>query len=105
MAQDVVTGLLVDDKVRGRPVGVGIDGTGALLVADDTGNTVWRVAAADGRVSEAPIETDRVATAGGTSAAGPETGPETGSPAPEAPADAPTEGAEPPAQPAPPVAD
>ena len=29
---------------RGRPVGVAIDKTGALLVADDVGNTVWRVA-------------------------------------------------------------
>jgi len=61
MAQDVVTGFLVDDKARGRPVGLGIDGTGALLIADDAGNTVWRVAAADGRVTDAPVETDRVA--------------------------------------------
>ena len=29
----------------GRPVGVALDGRGALLVADDVGNTVWRVAA------------------------------------------------------------
>lgn len=29
---------------RGRPVGVAIDKTGALLVADDVGNTVWRIA-------------------------------------------------------------
>ena len=66
MAQDVVTGFLSreDEKVFGRPVGLGIDGTGALLIADDAGNTVWRVAAADGRVTEAPVETDRVATAG-----------------------------------------
>jgi hypothetical protein len=66
MAQDVVTGFLSreDEKVFGRPVGLGIDGTGALLIADDSGNTVWRVAAADGRVTEAPVETDRVATAG-----------------------------------------
>jgi glucose/arabinose dehydrogenase len=28
---------------RGRPVGVAVDRTGALLVADDVGNTVWRV--------------------------------------------------------------
>jgi glucose/arabinose dehydrogenase len=27
----------------GRPVGVIIDKHGALLVADDVGNTVWRV--------------------------------------------------------------
>ena len=29
--------------VRGRPVGVALDRTGALLVADDVGNVVWRV--------------------------------------------------------------
>ena len=62
MPQDVVTGFLVDGKAHGRPVGLGLDGTGALLIADDAGNTVWRVAAADGRVSDAPIESDRVAT-------------------------------------------
>ncbi|MBQ0821310.1 sorbosone dehydrogenase family protein [Microvirga sp. HBU67558] len=44
-AQDVVTGFIEGDQARGRPVGVTIDGTGALLVADDTGNVVWRVAA------------------------------------------------------------
>jgi glucose/arabinose dehydrogenase len=43
-AQDVVTGFLEGDQARGRPVGVAIDGTGALLIADDAGNTVWRVA-------------------------------------------------------------
>ncbi len=46
-ARDVVTGFLAGDEARGRPVGVAIDGTGALLVADDVGNTVWRVARAD----------------------------------------------------------
>lgn len=63
MAQDVVTGFLDGDKARGRPVGVGIDGTGALLIADDAGNTVWRVAAADGSVTPEPIGSDRVAAA------------------------------------------
>lgn len=64
MAQDVVTGFMSpeEEKVFGRPVGLGIDGTGALLIADDAGNTVWRVSAADGRLSDAPFETDRVAT-------------------------------------------
>jgi glucose/arabinose dehydrogenase len=61
MAQDVVTGFLQGEQARGRPVGVGIDGTGALLVADDSGNTVWRVASADGKVTPAPIATDQVA--------------------------------------------
>lgn len=44
----VVTGFLGQDKktVRGRPVGVTLDRTGALLVADDVGNVVWRVSAA-----------------------------------------------------------
>ncbi|TYM00144.1 sorbosone dehydrogenase family protein [Bradyrhizobium rifense] len=43
-AQDVVTGFLSpDEKSRGRPVGLAIDKSGALLIADDVGNTVWRV--------------------------------------------------------------
>lgn len=42
--QDILTGFLSeDDKAFGRPVGVAIDGRGALLVADDVGNKVWRV--------------------------------------------------------------
>ncbi len=46
-AEDVVTGFLVDgDKAKGRPVALAIDGKGALLIADDTGSTVWRVSAA-----------------------------------------------------------
>jgi glucose/arabinose dehydrogenase len=40
---DVVTGFVHDDTARGRPVGVALDGRGALLVADDVGNSVWRV--------------------------------------------------------------
>jgi glucose/arabinose dehydrogenase len=35
-----------DGKAYGRPVGVAVDRHGALLVADDVGNTVWRVTAA-----------------------------------------------------------
>ncbi len=58
MAQDVVTGFIDGDDARGRPVGVGLDGTGALLVADDAGNTVWRVANADGAIIEAPVGSD-----------------------------------------------
>ena len=42
---DFLTGFLSDDsKAYGRPVGVALDGKGALLVADDVGNVVWRVA-------------------------------------------------------------
>jgi glucose/arabinose dehydrogenase len=49
MAQDVVTGFLnSDNQARGRPVGLAVDKTGALLIADDVGNTVWRVTAAGG---------------------------------------------------------
>jgi glucose/arabinose dehydrogenase len=32
-----------DGKARGRPVGVAVDRTGALIIADDVGGTVWRV--------------------------------------------------------------
>ena len=41
----VMTGFLAPGQkvVRGRPVGVTLDRTGALLVADDVGNVVWRV--------------------------------------------------------------
>jgi glucose/arabinose dehydrogenase len=42
----VLTGFLAGDKAFGRPVGVEIARDGALLVADDVGNTVWRVSAA-----------------------------------------------------------
>lgn len=42
--QDVVTGFLTpDDHAHGRPVGLGVDKAGALLIADDLGNVVWRV--------------------------------------------------------------
>jgi glucose/arabinose dehydrogenase len=47
LPEDVVTGFLIDgDKARGRPVGLAVDRHGALLIADDTGNAVWRVSAA-----------------------------------------------------------
>jgi hypothetical protein len=59
-ARDVVTGFLDGDQARGRPVGLGIDGTGALLVADDAGNKVWRVAAADGTLTPEPVGTDQI---------------------------------------------
>jgi hypothetical protein len=46
-AEEVVTGFLNSNgEARGRPVGMAIDKTGALLIADDVGNTVWRVTAA-----------------------------------------------------------
>jgi glucose/arabinose dehydrogenase len=47
MPQDVVTGFLNgDNQARGRPVGLAVDKAGGLLIADDVGNTVWRVTGA-----------------------------------------------------------
>ena len=44
---DVLTGFVTaEGDAKGRPVGVAIDKTGALLVADDVGNTIWRVTGA-----------------------------------------------------------
>jgi len=46
---DVLTGFVKENgEAMGRPVGVAIDKRGALLVADDVGNTVWRVTATGG---------------------------------------------------------
>jgi glucose/arabinose dehydrogenase len=43
---DVLTGFLnAEGEAQGRPVGVAIDRQGALLVADDVGNRIWRVTA------------------------------------------------------------
>ncbi len=43
-AENVLTGFVdADGHARGRPVGVAVDAHGALLVADDVGNTIWRV--------------------------------------------------------------
>jgi glucose/arabinose dehydrogenase len=45
--EDILTGFVdADGNARGRPVGVAVGKTGALLVADDVGNTIWRVAPA-----------------------------------------------------------
>jgi glucose/arabinose dehydrogenase len=44
---DVLMRLLIPDgDASGRPVGGAVDRQGALLVADDVGNVVWRVTAA-----------------------------------------------------------
>lgn len=43
---EVLTGFVKDNgDAMGRPVGVAVDLRGGLLVADDVGNTVWRVQA------------------------------------------------------------
>jgi glucose/arabinose dehydrogenase len=45
--EDVLTGFLnAKGEAQGRPVGVAIDRRGGLLVADDVGNAIWRVAPA-----------------------------------------------------------
>ena len=42
--EDVLTGFVdADGNAHGRPVGVAVDRAGALLVADDVGNVIWRV--------------------------------------------------------------
>lgn len=47
MPIDVLSGFLSErGDAQGRPVGVAIDARGALLVADDVGNVIWRVSAA-----------------------------------------------------------
>ncbi|MFZ1425956.1 MAG: sorbosone dehydrogenase family protein [Geminicoccaceae bacterium] len=44
LPEDVLTGFLDEGgSALGRPVGVAVDGKGALLVADDVGNVIWRV--------------------------------------------------------------
>jgi hypothetical protein len=46
-AQDVVAGFLdANNHARGRPVGLAVDRSGGLLIADDVGNAVWRVSSA-----------------------------------------------------------
>jgi glucose/arabinose dehydrogenase len=47
---DVLTGFLSPEgRAYGRPVGVAMDRRGALLVADDVGNVIWRVSGSAGR--------------------------------------------------------
>ena len=42
--EDILTGFVSESgEAWGRPVGVVVDKSGALLVADDVGNVVWRV--------------------------------------------------------------
>jgi glucose/arabinose dehydrogenase len=44
---DVLTGFIrTNGHAMGRPVGVAVDNHGGLLVADDVGNTLWRVTGA-----------------------------------------------------------
>jgi glucose/arabinose dehydrogenase len=54
--QDILTGFLNNDgHARGRPVGVAFDRIGALLVADDVGNRIWRVTPATATMGDSQI--------------------------------------------------
>ena len=56
---EVLTGFLdKDGAAQGRPVGVAIDRHGALLVADDVGNAIWRVTAAGAQRAGLPAPTE-----------------------------------------------
>jgi len=55
LPEDVLTGFISgDDEAMGRPVGVVVDKAGALLVADDVGNVVWRVTPAAAAAAPSP---------------------------------------------------
>ena len=48
--EDILTGFVnAQGEALGRPVGVAVDRAGALLVADDVGNVIWRVTPAASR--------------------------------------------------------
>jgi len=49
--KDVLTGFVNNREAYGRPVGVAMDRKGALLVADDVGNAIWRVTPASPRTA------------------------------------------------------
>ena len=52
LPRDVLTGFVdADGDAQGRPVGIAVDAAGALLVADDVGNTIWRITPSTARVA------------------------------------------------------
>jgi glucose/arabinose dehydrogenase len=54
LPEEVLGGFLSPaGEARGRPVGVAVGRDGALLVADDVGNCIWRVTPAESQVSQA----------------------------------------------------
>jgi glucose/arabinose dehydrogenase len=60
---DVVTGFVrPDEHANGRPVGLAIDHSGALLIADDVGNAVWRVSAAGSAATTATASVSAATT-------------------------------------------
>jgi glucose/arabinose dehydrogenase len=55
-AQDFLTGFIADEGTRevyGRPVGLAMLADGSLLVADDAGNSIWRVAPSESTAARA----------------------------------------------------
>jgi glucose/arabinose dehydrogenase len=54
MPRPVLTGFLTGGDTHGRPVWLGWDKAGALLVSDDTGGVIWRVIAPGAKPSLAP---------------------------------------------------
>jgi glucose/arabinose dehydrogenase len=50
--EEILTGFVdKDENALGRPVGVAVDARGALLVADDVGNRIWRVTSTQEAIS------------------------------------------------------
>ena len=72
---DFATGFLgADGKARGRPVGVTVDPRGALLVADDLANTIWRITPTGGAPGAPAASPDAVPAPAATPAAAPPAG-------------------------------
>lgn len=66
---DFVTGFRGDDGLtRGRPVGVTVDPRGALIVADDLSNTIWRVTPSSASAGATPATPAPATTSGATPA-------------------------------------
>ncbi len=61
---ETVLGGFVNDNgdAQGRPVGVAIDARGGVLIADDVGNTIWRLTATGGPMSNASTDAPRTAS-------------------------------------------
>ncbi len=96
-----MTGFVRDDEAYGRPVGVAIDKAGALLVADDVGNAVWRVSGpATGAARPVPTAAAAAAAASGVEPAGVASAAASAASAATAPAAASAAGAAPSAVPA-----
>lgn len=64
---DILTGFIDNGVAHGRPVGVAFDHSGALLVADDAGNTIWRVVGSTGATQPTSRAPDSGSTGRGPS--------------------------------------